>query len=416
MLPIRGHEGTMMKGLPEVPVEKERTVDGSVMSDENSQDVVVRRRKLVLGCLLAMAAVSSRAATRMVNTKGITVDVTPRGPVEVNIEVSGEPANRLTFSTLRSTARLASITLKDPSGQVVWQKLPAEVGFVDRERTGQPHLGDAMTGLPEVRDAKRGTWTLVLDPLRTVDAGGKSSVAYGVVPRFELVVLPARAMALAGDSIPFTVMAFDYGKPLAGLTGLNVVARTEAGGVVGTAAALESAKNREGVVLPQEQGAYVAVLKLEDSGRYRIEASHTFSGAAGPQVKVAQTEVAVGAREAALELVSMKPRQGRSGCAGEYILEFGVTAAVPGDYVCSVTLQAGDVRIPRASTSIALEQGKGRIGVAVTQDMLSRITLPWPRISKAVLLRRTSNEMRVVAELNDIDLSKYGVDASKICR
>jgi len=373
------------------------------------------RRKIVVGAILSLVGLRCAYGQKVGKYTSLTAIVDPRGLTTVTFRVDGEPANRVVFSTVRCTGTIASVALTDPSGKEVWRRAAADLGLVARDHTGQSRLGDVLTAMPEIRDAKRGDWRLTFETANSSDPQGQIVLAYTVLPRFELVVQRLTAGAVVGQPLLFAVRPLDYGKPVTGLTNLTVTARNPSGAVVVTTPAVELGKSREGIALTQEPGVYTATLSFEAAGSYRVEASHVFAGDAAAQARSATIEALVGKREGTLDLVAMRPRKGTAGCTGEFVLDFAVEAAVAGDYICSLTLQGGDPKLPRATTSITLAEGKGKLSVVVTHEMLIRLTQPWTRLNRAVLMRMTPGELRVVAERRDIDLQPLGAYGAPLC-
>ena len=374
------------------------------------------RRRLLAGAALWTAGFGTRAfGQKLATNTSLSAMVDPAGRTTIAFRVDGEAENRVVFSSTRCTGRIEAVSLLAPSGEQVWRKPAAELGFVARDTTSHPELGDMLTAVPEIRDARRGDWRLVFEATNSTEHQGRILVAYTVLPRFQLMLQRVQRNGVAGQQLMFAVRAFDYGKPVTGVKDLVVVAKNMSGSVVASAPAVEFSKSGDKLSVSQEPGTYISSLAIDTAGSYRIEASHAFAGSSVPQLRTAKLDAVVGRSEGSVELISMKPRKGKTGCTGEFILEFAVDAAVAGKYVCSVTLQGGDVNLPRASSSVDLEQGKGKVAVVVTNEMLHKVRQPWNLLSRAVLMRLTPTELLVVAEKRDIDLTPFGRTQVPVC-
>jgi len=331
------------------------------------------------------------------------------GPLTLSVEVQGEAENRLVFSSLRSTVKLAAISLFDPRGSLVWRKTPAELGLTPQADAGRPDLGDAIV-LPAVRDAAPGRWRLQLE----AKAGAKGQVllSYRVLPRFELSLSLLSAgssglMIAAGEPLLLVLRGQDYGVPLTNwaATALQLSLSDSRGELVASPKAEAGARTATGILISDEPGALIARFSLPAAGEYRLTAQHQFRATAKPlQVELLLHATAP---KAALALSGLRLEQqaGAAGaCVRAVLFDFAVNVATAGSYACNISL-VGPAGSRMVSGSSLLAAGAGRISVRVGADKLVALGGPLTVLARVGLIRFGPSEAGLVAELQDVVLS-----------
>lgn len=376
------------------------------------------RRKLLAAGLIGVGGMVGLPGLAQTAAPALPLLLTPTLPegavAEVAFDVAGEAENRLVFATLRCTVPIQAISLRDPTGRVLWRRSAAELGFRPRDTMPRPELGDGYV-LPQVRDAAAGRWHLRIERGPPTGSGGRLQLAYSVFPRFELDIVPARLRAAAGQPLLMNVRPRDYGTPVGGLGSIEVQVLDSQGRTVARVAAAEGARSREGISLSSEPGDYVAQFSLPSAGAYRLQTTRRL-GTTAASARTAVAELVIDERAGALALTAVRLDAGTSGCAKGLLLDFAVQANTPGLYACNLTLAGGNPALPRAGASAELAAGAGRITVAVSAAKLTRVGLPWTRMDRAVLLQLNATEFRVVAELTDVDLTGFNIDHAALCR
>nr|WP_295077552.1 hypothetical protein [uncultured Roseateles sp.] len=332
------------------------------------------------------------------------------GPLNLSVEVQGEAENRLVFASLRSTAKLAAISLFDPLGSLVWRKTPAELGLTPQADAGRPDLGDAIV-LPAVRDAAPGRWRLQLEP--AAGAKGQVLLSYRVLPRFELSlsVLSAGGSSgtaiAAGEPLLLVLRGQDYGVPMTNWTATapQLSLRDSRGELVASPKAEAGARTATGLLISDEPGALIARLSLPAAGAYRLTALHQFRASAKPlQVELLLHATAP---KAALALSGLRLEQqaGTPGpCARAVLFDFAVNVAAAGSYACNISL-LGPAGSRMVSASSTLAAGPGRISVRVAADKLAALGGPLTALARVGLIRFGPSDAGLVAELQDVVLS-----------
>ncbi|WP_341973421.1 hypothetical protein [Roseateles sp. PN1] len=331
------------------------------------------------------------------------------GPLNLSIEVQGEPENRLVFSSLRSTAKLAAISLLDPLGSLVWRKTPAELGLTPQADAGRPELGDAIV-LPAVRDAAPGRWRLQLEA--RAGAKGQVLLSYRVLPRFELSLSLLSAgssgsMIAAGEPLQLVLRGQDYGVPLTNwaATAPQLSLRDSRGELVASPKAEAGARTATGILISDEPGALIARFILPAAGEYRLTAQHQFRATAKPLQ--AELLLHATAPKAALALSGLRLEQqaGAAGaCVRAVLFDFAVNVATAGNYACNISL-VGPAGSRMVSGSSLLAAGAGRISVRVSADKLAALGGPLTVLARVGLIRFGPSEAGLVAELQDVALS-----------
>lgn len=331
------------------------------------------------------------------------------GPLNLSIEVQGGAENRLVFSSLRSTGKLAAISLFDPRGSLVWRKTPAELGLTPQADAGRPDLGDAIV-LPAVRDAAPGRWRLQLEA--RAGAKGQVLLSYRVLPRFELSLSllsagSSGAMIAAGEPLLLVLRGQDYGVPLTNwaATAPLLSLRDSRGELVASPKAEAGARTATGILISDEPGALIARFILPAAGEYRLTAQHQFRATGHPlQVELSLHATAP---KAALALSGLRLEQqaGAAGaCVRAVLFDFEVNVATAGNYACNISL-VGPTGSRMVSGSSLLAAGAGRISVRVSADKLAALGGPLTVLARVGLIRFGPSEAGLVAELQDVVLS-----------
>ena len=364
------------------------------------------------GAVWAQAGSASK-----VNSRDLPAGV---GALTLDFELDGEAENQLLFTTLRSTAGLASVSLIDPQQRTLWRKTASELGRVPREQTPRPELGDALT-LPGVRDAARGRWRLLIERAPPFAAAGKVLVGMQLQPRFDLQLVLQTPRPATGQVVLLAVYPRDYGTPLRGLPAIELQSIDATGQRVGTAAAVEFARNSQGLAISNEAGVYWAKLSFERAGSYRVEARHVFAGrAATPRTAV--LNLTVGPPAAALQLLGLR-RDGPAGsCARSLVFDFAVEVATAGTYLCDLSLMSlmnpstGGPGQHKASASAELAVGAGRISVSVAAAAVLALGHGPFRLERVALVRFSPGTPALLLERSDIKLPDQAIDTAAFCK
>jgi len=351
----------------------------------------------------SMAAIKAQQLTAALPAGG--------GPLNLSIEVQGEPENRLVFSSLRSTGKLTAISLFDPLGSLVWRKTPAELGLTPQADAGRPDLGDAIV-LPAVRDAAPGRWRLQLEA--RAGAKGQVLLSYRVLPRFELSLSLLSAgssgsMIAAGEPLQLVLRGQDYGVPLTNwaATAPQLSLRDSRGELVASPKAEAGARTATGILISDEPGALIARFILPAAGEYRLTAQHQFRATAKPLQ--AELLLHATAPKAALALSGLRleptvSAAAAAACARAVVFDFAVNVATAGNYACNISL-VGPAGSRMVSASSMLAAGAGRISVRVVADKLAALGGPLTALARVGLIRFGPGEAGLVAELQDVVLS-----------
>ncbi|WP_082679731.1 hypothetical protein [Paucibacter sp. KCTC 42545] len=313
------------------------------------------------------------------------------------------------FSSLRSTAKLAAISLFDPLGSLVWRKTPAELGLTPQADAGRPELGDAIV-LPAVRDAAPGRWRLQLEA--RAGAKGQVLLSYRVLPRFELSLSllsagSSGAMIAAGEPLLLVLRGQDYGVPLTNWVARapQLSLRDSRGELVASPKAEAGARTATGILISDEPGALIARFSLPAAGEYRLTAQHQFRATAKPLQ--AELLLHAAAPKAALALSGLRLEQqaGAAGvCVRAVLFDFAVSVATAGNYACNISL-VGPAGSRMVSASSMLAAGAGRISVRVGADKLAALGGPLTALARVGLIRFGPSEAGLVAELQEVALS-----------
>lgn len=335
-------------------------------------------------------------------------------PFEVRAEGDKRQENRVVFGTLRSTAPIAAITLLDPARRRIWRRTPAELGLTPRDQTSRPDLGETIV-LPEIRNAVDGHWTLLLERAAPHVAPGRLLLAWRVLPRYELLLATDTPSVAAGQPLLVTLRAMDYGAPITGLRQIELTLLDVGGQPLSRVPALERARSREGILLSDEPGIYIASLTLPHPGAYRLRASHGLGSA--PHAVTVDAEIAVnaGAPGGALRLTSVRPESTPAGCVGNLVFRFQAEVAEPGTYVCNLLLRAGDPAAPRASGSATLAAGRASIDVIVSAAKWRAAANP-STLARVTLLRIDSAGLKLLVDLHDLSLAEHTIDTAALCK
>ena len=378
-------------------------------------------RPLVGGLLLSLMAnhgafaqatvparVLASSSSESIKPQQLTAAMPAGGaPLTLGIEVHGEAENRLVFTSLRSTAKLAAISLFDPRDALVWRRTPAELGITTQADARQPDLGDAIV-MPAVRNAAPGRWRLQLEP--APGAKGQASVSYRVLPRFELNLSLLNAGELgkpiaAGEPVLLVLRGQEYGAPLTSWEAVPLSLRDSQGVVLANPIAQAGARTATGIMISDEPGALIARASLPAVGEYRINAQHQFQSKGKPLQVELRLHATAPKASLALSGLRLERQAGVAGaCARAVLFEFEVNVAAAGSYACNISL-VGPTGARMASASNTLEVGSGRITVRVGADKLSALGGPLKELAGVSLLRFGSNETGQVAELPRAPLS-----------
>lgn len=230
-----------------------------------------RRRPLwaiAMTLLAALTSAQARAETL------IDIDLTAKGaPVEARIDVPARGANRIVFSSIRSTVPWAKAEIIRPDGRVVRDESGATLKRLSANEAVHPERGDVYF-LREIVGATPGAWRIRITPVR----GGRGRIrgAASLRPRYELMLPTIQSEWPAGELAVVQVLANDNGMALAGIPGIRVWIEDGRGRRVYEGEARTGLRNRFGVLLNPDDRVYLATPRLPKAGRYRVVAVHDF--------------------------------------------------------------------------------------------------------------------------------------------
>lgn len=223
---------------------------------------------IAMTLLAALTSAQARAETL------VDIDLTAKGaPVEVRIDVPERGANRIVFSSLRSTVPWAKAEIIRPDGRVVRDESGATLKRLPANEAVHPERGDVYF-LREIVGATPGVWRIRITPVR----GGRGRIrgAASLRPRYELMLPTLMSEWPAGESVVVQVLANDNGMALAGIPGIRVWIEDDRGRRVYEGEARTGLRNRFGVLLNPDDRVYLATPRIPKAGRYRVVAVHDF--------------------------------------------------------------------------------------------------------------------------------------------
>lgn len=231
-----------------------------------------RRRKPLWAIAMTLLAALTSAQARAEIL--VDIDLTAKGaPVEVRIDVPARGANRIVFSSIRSTVPWAKAEIIRPDGRVVRDESGETLKRLPANEAVHPERGDVYF-LREIVGATPGVWRIRITPVR----GGRGRIrgAASLRPRYELMLPTLMSEWPAGEPVVVQVLANDNGMALAGIPGIRVWIEDDRGRRVYEGEARTGLRNRFGVLLNPDDRVYLATPRLPKAGRYRVVAVHDF--------------------------------------------------------------------------------------------------------------------------------------------
>ncbi len=344
--------------------------------------------------------------------------------VATNGGTGSKRENLLVFSTLRSTTHLSLLSLIDPLQREVLRKTPGELGFISRDGSSHPELGDTIL-LPGLRDVAPGRWRLKLERNPRPAGAGQILFSYRVLPRFQLSMTTLNTHVAAGQPLLIVLTPTDYGVPVAGMKKIDVNVFDGSGVRVATHSAQEDEHTPTGIPISIEAGTYMARFSLAKAGSYRLGAQQNFSGSNGPQVAQASLDLQVGASSGTVALRDVRfetqPRPSgttTSTCISAVVFDFAVDVATAGNYACNVALTAQNAATSRfVSASAALPMGSGRISVKANAATLLALGGPLTHLSQVGLIRYSISGGGLIAEAKGITLTAAQTpESAQLCK
>lgn len=361
---------------------------------------------------LSIAAMTSVHAGSEVSSA--VVQAGQKAVLKVNVNGAGE--NMVVFSSMRSTARVTTVSLIDPLGRRVWEKTPEQLGFVPRAQMREKDRGDSI-GLPQVRDAVSGIWRIEVTAAAEADAGGVAMFVYEVLPRFGITMHVGAESAYAGEPVLITIRPTDYGVPRPGIGPISVAVRKADGtGFTSQVEAVESARTPEGVVITSEPGTYVAKVRMVEPGSYKFETRTRTVGRNGESSTSVTGAIAVAPRVAEVKLVGLHEQAPEgTGCVQRVFVDVDVRGVDGAQYALNVSLVGKDGRVVRAGKAFEMVGRSSRQSVPF--DAKDLPTSEWPtKLLRVALLRTDLNALRVVDEQLDFSVNGAGKAARRACR
>ena len=205
-----------------------------------------------------------------------TVIKSPGFTADVQIDVPRVASEqRIVFSSLRSTARLKRIELRDSDGNTVWTGESPKILLLDRREAVSPGKGDVYL-VGHLASVSPGPLFMRLTALE--GQSGTVEAVYSVRPKLELF-LPntnhGQADGTVGSPMVVLVQPQDGGNPILGLRSIEVSLEDSTGLRIDSVLAVDTITTVLGVVLPLSPGHYIAKFSPTKPGRYRVKARVT---------------------------------------------------------------------------------------------------------------------------------------------
>lgn len=375
----------------------------------------MRLPRIVTWLCCALAVVSAQVAAA---ASELSSAVVPAGQATVlKVRVQGIGENMVAFSTMRSTARLQSVALVDPTGRKVWVKTPEQLGLVPRQQVRDPDRGDSIV-LPNLRDAAAGMWGIEVVPVADGRTAGTALFAYEVLPRFGLNMHVGAQTAYVGEPVLVTVRPTEYGTPRGGIGPLSVgVSKADGTGFTSQVEAIESAKTPEGVVITAESGTYLAKVQFSEPGTYKFLSRTRAIGRAGESMATAEGSIVVAPRVAQVRLVGLREDAPEgTGCVQRVFIDFDVSGVDGVRYALNASMSGHDGRTIRSNKGFEMTGQSSRQSVTFPAKDLPTSDWPTKLLRVALLKIDASGGIRVVDEQLDFSVRGAGAAARHACR
>lgn len=151
----RATRGAVNARVPDIVQTGPRRAPGARHVPSCRKMFITAACTLVVAGLLAVTTVAQAGMTPSFRVAKVAAGETTQVP----IEIAGEAENTVSFSTLRTTAEVVSISLIDPSGQTIWRREHTALRVVPRAQTRDPERGTRSPCLRfEMQSLGRGDW------------------------------------------------------------------------------------------------------------------------------------------------------------------------------------------------------------------------------------------------------------------
>jgi hypothetical protein len=320
----------------------------------------------------------------------------------IPLEVPARAESYLGFSELRTTARLAAVSLVDPDGRTVWRRTPQALSRQPAAEIRQPELGDAYQ-LPPVLNPAAGRWQLVLERTATDAHPARLLFTYRVNPRFSLALWTQPDAPAVGQPQLLTLRAYDMGDTPTQRPALAVRVLDARGQAVVDTTADARLPTPSGPQPVIEPGVFFAQWQPAQAGTHRIQVQWQPQPDRTPLVLSRTVEVA--SAEAQLRFLGMTPEMGAN-CVQAVALSFEVLLDKPPAPGSSHVVNA-QVSGQQGGQQVSMAVNfNGTTGVArgrLTAQALRTLGWPLRQIDSSRLLRFTP-DLQVLAAGPRIDL------------
>lgn len=330
----------------------------------------------------AVAIAPALAAPRLVRQA-----FPPGARWDIPLDLSGDGAGRLVFSTLRSTVALQAVALVDPQGREVWRHSPAQLGLVPQAQTHAPALGDALI-LPEQAHPAPGRWRLRLERAPGT-AGGDLMFTWEHLPRHALGFWRPDGSPSVNQPVLLMLRLTDQGRPVTDATELTVEVQPAQGTAATTLQPRSDLPAPTGGPVSQEPGAYLAAWRPAQVGPHELRARWRPPGASEPLVAVQRVDVVQPAAE--IRFAGLRA-EGLPACVRSLALRFEIdllAAPVAGEVLNLLVRLQGPGMQWQVSSAVTVNGRQGASELRLPLAQLKVLGWPLQQITSTQLVRIT---------------------------
>lgn len=265
----------------------------------------------------------------------------------------------------------ASLTLVDPSGQVVLASGDPRLSFVSgASRT--PALPGGIFQSTELPAPASGTWTLRL----SFPAAPGPTVALGTIlarSRYQAGIAIERTTLLAGEDVSVGMVVLDNGVPIKGLSPTISIG---SGGSSQAQQGVDDGVNPDGRA---DDGVYSVDHTFANPGTYDITGTVQIPTPKGPVLRTAASQVEVIAPLLGARAIRLEPIAGPANCVASLRVTIDVDVHKPGRYATLMRLGAPNGKHIETRVAKDLAAGQGSIEASFSAaDIKSKLGADGP--------------------------------------
>ena len=313
-----------------------------------------------------------------------------------------DPSESFLHIELRSPLAVDSVTLFDPTGQIVTKRVGEEVATQKREEIHHPSYGDQIQ-FPRLYDPISGMWRVVLkhSPVFTLV---KTRIFLSLTERYNIILRSYRQNVNAGMPIILQLIASDYGHHISGLS--PTIEVRHQGNIVDLVPVYASSVSESVIAYSKSTSEYLVIYTTEFPGDYQFTIRQAFAGKQGEIVKEAVLDLKVGPRLVSIGEISVRVEEHELSCRTKIIFQQSITVYEPGYYT---------IRIWIEGAKEPLRLANGRQMTAGTTTLEATLTIDeaikglgngvMSTTNRSDILLTGNGEVKVVAEVGPMAIS-----------